>query len=279
MWKTLTLTQPFSLEYTLRSGQFFSWIPENGWYIVKTGQRIFRLKQNNKSLYFSAIYGEVSTEFLRDYFRLEDDMDKIFATWANDRLLNSVYSQYSGLRLIRQDPWECMLGFVLSIASNIPRIKQNLRTLSQLYGKTVESPHMKFYLLPEPGDLLDVTLEELYDTGIGFRARFLREIIPVLHSDFNLEALRHLSYHPAKNELMTLHGIGEKVADCILLFSLDQLEAFPTDTWIVKVLKQNYFPDASPLPAKLAGLAREKFGAYGGYAQQYLYHYARNHLK
>ena len=274
--KSLPLTQPFSLHETLVSGQFFQWQPYRDGYLLQTGGKVFFLFQQDNTLHYEGINTEISPEFLNHFFRLDEDIDQVFKQWNYDPFLTEIYQQYRGLRLLRQDPWECTLGFLLSMASNIPRITGNILTIQQKYGRSVRYQDTRIYLTPPPDQLSHLTVEALYELGIGFRAKYLHQLLRTLQTDPGvIENLRPLTYPEAKVELTGFYGIGDKVADCVLLFSLDQTEAFPTDTWIIKVLHQHYFSPQIRNPSALAALARKRFGKYAGYAQQYLFHYAR----
>lgn len=272
----LYLSVPFHLEHTIECGQFFQWQKEKGSYLITTGDNVFRIRQTDDTLQYEVVSGHVTTEFLRKFFRLDDPLDEIFSYWSDDNLLQEAYQQYRGLRIIRQDPWECLVSFVCSMASNIPRISGNIATLSRQFGKSVLVNGNQHFLLPTPGELRKASLDDLYNAGIGFRAKYLHRIAPIISNKLSLEQLRLRSYDEAKTSLLSLYGIGDKVADCILLFSLDHLFAFPTDTWIMKILQNNYFDVSIKSATKLASLARERFGKYAGYAQQYLFHFARN---
>ncbi|MCF7803173.1 MAG: DNA-3-methyladenine glycosylase 2 family protein [Candidatus Marinimicrobia bacterium] len=274
---TFPLEAPFNLKLTLESGQFFQWRPYTNGFLIQHRKHFFYIEQEKHFLRFASILDEVHPELIRDLFRLNDDLQGIYNQW-DDPILNTAREAYRGLRLMRQDPWECTLSFLCSMASNIPRITGNLRTLSERFGTVQDTEHGVSYRLPSPQELAQASLDELYESGVGFRAKYLYRISREIQAGFSLNALQDIAYPEAKTQLMTLHGIGEKVADCILLFSLNFLEAFPVDTWITKILKQYYFPGRKSSPYKLAALARAHFGEYAGYAQQYLFHYARHML-
>lgn len=272
----IQLSVPFDLKHTVECGQFFQWQKSHNGYLMQSGGKIFTVRQSGENLFYEIHRGGVSQQFIRDFFRLDDPLDEIFNQWQKDELLRRAFRRFRGLRIIRQDPWECLVSFVCSMASNIPRITGNIATLSRQFGKQVPVNGDSYFLLPRPAELQKVSLDDLYDAGIGFRAKYLHRIAPVLANGTSLEQLKSRSYEDAKASLLSFYGIGEKVADCILLFSLEHLSAFPTDTWIMKILRQHYFNNTIKSPTKLAALAREHFGEYAGYAQQYLFHYARN---
>lgn len=273
----ITLDKPLNLTCSLESGQFFQWQRYDSGYVLQSGLRIFYLEQQENTLRYKPISGDIDEAFLRSFFRMDEDLSAIFHPWRNDPLLMETFRRFEGLRVFRQDPWECLVSFLCSAASNIPRITANVRTLSDRFGGSHVHNGQRWSALPTPDQLADVRLHELYEAGIGFRAKYLRKIVDRVLNGFHLKALRSLPYHTAKRELMTLPGIGDKIADCVLLFSLGKSEAFPTDTWMRKVLLTHYFPNESATSRLLPRLARERFGEYAGYAQQYLYHWARQY--
>ncbi len=274
----LSLSSPFNLQLSLECGQFFQWYPNEKGYIIQTGQKIFYLQQKNHTLQLKAIAGSVDEEFLCHFLRLDDDLSEIFNDWKQDPFVTSLFNRYQGLRLFRQDPWECLVSFVCSSASNIPRITSNLQTLSQNFGTEIRKDGQIYHILPTLDQLRRAPLEELYASGIGFRARYLYQITRILSEDKPVEALCNLSYDHSRFYLTQLPGIGDKIAECILLFSLGHLEAFPADTWIKKVLNRFYRSSPGTSSEKISAWAKERFGRNAGYAQQYLYHYARQQL-
>ncbi len=276
---TIILDKPLNLTCSLESGQFFQWQRYEPGYVLQSGEKIFYLEQQGNTLKYESITGDIDAVFLRFFFRMEDDLFAIFHPWRHDSLVMNAYSQCEGLRLLQQDPWDCLVSFLCSAASNIPRITTNIRTLSKRYGTCYNQNGRRWSALPTPEQLADVQLQELYDAGLGFRAKYLRKIVDRVRNGFHLETLSALSYPEAKAELMTLPGVGDKIADCVLLFSLGKTEAFPTDTWIRKILLTHYFPNQTPTSRHLPRLARERFGKHAGYAQQYLYHWARHYQR
>jgi len=273
---TLRLAEPFSLNASLECGQFFQWERLGNGYVVQRGAEIFYIRQEDEFLAYSPLAGRVGTDDLIHFFRLDDDLVSIFNHWSDDALIRRIYHKFRGLRILRQDPWECTLSFLCSMASNIPRITRNLKTLARQYGTPVETPIGTFYRLPSPEELNEASLEDLYAAGLGFRAKYISGLLPAMRNGFSFQMVASQDYYNARDHLTAFHGIGEKIADCVQLFSLDYLEAFPVDTWIRQVLHRYYFSPEIRSPRKLGTLAREHFGAFGGYAQQYLFHAAKS---
>ncbi len=273
----LRFSGAFSLELTLESGQFFQWGRSGDGFVVQSGPNVFYIEQRNHTLWYRGISGVIDPQWLRRFFRLDDNLAEIFREWAYEGVLQRTYERFAGLRILRQDPWECTLAFLCSMASNIPRITGNLQTLARRYGTTVASGGTgRYALLPGPDQLRAASLEDLYDAGLGFRARYIHGLVPKMGGEIDFISLAELPYEETGRLLTSVHGIGAKVADCIQLFALGNLEAFPIDTWIRKVLHTHYFSPEIRSTKRLAPMARDYFGSRAGYAQQYLFHGSRS---
>ncbi len=190
--------------------------------------------------------------------------------------MKGAISRYLGMRLLEQEPWECLVSYLCSINSNIPRISTLVEILSNRLGKPISLDGVTRYTFPEPYALADLGEMGLRLMGLGFRAPYLAGAAQAVASDrLDLANLRELPYPQAKEELMKLHGIGDKVADCVLLFSMGKLEAFPVDRWVRRAVQGWYFPGKHITNREIRLWAQERFGPYAGYAQQYLFHAQR----
>lgn len=204
--------------------------------------------------------------FWKEYFDLavsySDYMGRIE---GQDDYLKSAAEFGSGIRILRQDTWEMIITFILSQQNNIPRIKGLIRTLSERYGKRCETPDKRvYYTFPRAEELSQATEEELRELKLGYRSKYICQTAQmVAGGEIDLEALKEMEYTEARTELMRLSGIGKKVADCICLFALHQMDAFPVDTHIKKVLELHY-PDGFPF---------EKYMGCAGVMQQYIFYY------
>jgi len=261
-------TYDFNLEYTLESGQIFRVNNINGWYYVNTQDKFFKIKQTRNELEF---YG-VSKDFIINFFSLDEKHTKILEEINRDPFINRVITQYSGLRLIKQEPWECLISFICSSASNIPRIKSKLNALSEHFGKKLVLDEIPSFAFPLPGRINDY--EKIKDAKTGFRARYIFETNNVIDCEC-LYSLRNKSYESAKDQLKKFNGVGDKVADCILLFSLGFYQAFPVDTWIKKIMQLHYFNNRTISNSEIREFGMSYFGRYAGYAQQYLFVFSR----
>ena len=204
--------------------------------------------------------------FWKEYFDLSVSYsDYIARIDADDDYLRSAAEFGRGIRILRQDTWEMIITFILSQQNNIPRIKGLIRTLSERYGRRKETPDKSvYYTFPEAEALSKATEQELRDLKLGYRSKYICGTAQmVADGRIDLEALRSLDYADARAELMRLPGIGGKVADCICLFALHQMDAFPVDTHIKKVMELHY-PEGFPF---------ERYRGCAGVMQQYIFYY------
>jgi N-glycosylase/DNA lyase len=267
---TLSLHAPaFSLEHTLESGQFFRYSrAPGGAFTLHARRRLFRVEQAGETL----LVDGADAAFVRDFFSLDHDLPAIRESLARDPKLRPSLDAHPGLRLLRQDPWECTAAFILSIASNIPRIAGNVADLARAYGGTSRLDGLESPDFPLPRELGGE--RELRRLRVGFRASYLVQAARLAQGGL-LEEVEGLPYEEAKEALMVIPGVAEKVADCVLLFAFGHLGAFPVDTWIRKVMIETYFGGRQAPDRAIRAFAQERWGDLAGYAQQYLYHASR----
>ncbi|MFP4423879.1 MAG: DNA-3-methyladenine glycosylase family protein [Candidatus Woesearchaeota archaeon] len=253
----------FSLKNTLECGQFFRFKNKGDSYLVQVRDIAFLAKQKGDRLYVKG----AEESFVRNLFRLDEDFRPIKKAILNDPHTRKAYLAYPGIRLMRQDPWECMVSYICSQVSNIPKIQSSLDAISKTFGKPFSFDNQQLYAFPKPGSLN--CTDSLRSCGVGFRADYLN-----LLNGQSKALLKDLNkgYEKDKERLMQCKGIGDKVAECILLFSLGYDQAFPIDIWIRRAMHTNYLkaPDS-----ELRRYMAEKFSGYAGYAQQYLFMYTR----
>ena len=265
-----TLHAPaFSLAHTLESGQFFRFLPVTGGaFTVHTGRRFFRVEQAGETLFVDG----APAAFVREFFSLDHDLPSIEDSLRRDPKLRPAIDAHTGLRLIRQDPWECAAAFILSIASNIPRISGNIADLARTYGGTSTLNGLESPDFPRPHELGGE--RDLRRLRLGFRAAYLVQAARLAKGGI-LDDAESLPYEEAKDALMVIPGVAEKVADCILLFAFGHRAAFPVDTWIRKVMIDLYFQGRRTPDRAIRAFAQERWGGLAGYAQQHLYHWSR----
>ena len=260
----------FSLSHTLECGQFFRFTKVTDTYLVQTSDQIFSVWQKEDLLF----YDGVEESFLIHFFRLDEDFDSIIKEIDRDPMVHKAIQRYRGMRLIRQDPWECLLSFLCSSAKAVPHIRCIIEHLCRSSGEKVVWGKYLSYGFPEPKSIKNPL--QLESVKAGFRTDYLVKVSQCIDRS-QLFALKNLPYLKAKQELMRLSGVGKKVADCVLLYSLDFLEAFPIDTWIKKGLQKVYFAGRRVAEKETEEFASNHFGPFAGYAQLYLYHFWRHH--
>ena len=266
----------FSLKYTLESGQSFRWHRiDNAYYGVVEG-RILKIWQEGTTLHVESSGEEDAANFvpfLRHYLDIARDVPKILVGVSNDAYMRRAIERLWGMRILNQELWEIIASFILSQNNNVPRIRGIIRRLSERFGERLTLAEYVDYSFPSPEALATSTEDELLACGTGYRANYLRGTAQaVVSGELSLTSLQRMSYAEAKQELMRRNGIGEKVADCICLFSLGHLAALPIDVWIKRIFETLYLRRRAT-HREIRAFARHYFGDSVGYAQQYLFHY------
>ena len=275
----------FKLRDIFECGQCFRWNEqEDGSYVGIWKNNVVCVKQNGNNISFEGVCldGDLETEII-DYFDLNRDYEKIKSTLSkiDDNLKTSI-NYGEGIRILNQDLWETIISFIISANNNIPRIKGIIERLSKAYGREIKFKEKSYYTFPSPEDLKDVTVEEYRKLGLGFRDIRLYETTKmILEGKIDLKKLQeNPNTREVREQLLSLSGVGPKVADCILLFStLKRFEVFPIDVWVRRVMNDLYIkkPDENKVSKReIEKLANEKFGDLAGMAQQYLFYWRRD---
>lgn len=241
---------------------------EGKWHYVTARDRIFRVCQSAGQLEFQGI----DREFLTSFFALDEPYPNILAEINKDSFMSEAIRKYRGMRIVRQDAWECLISFLCSSAANIPKIKTNIEGMSRFFGKKICTFGIKGHAFPDLGTLDDY--EKIVQAKTGFRAKYIKAVNDIVDEPF-FSSLKKMPYPEAKKALKCLPGVGDKIADCVLLFSLGFTEAFPVDTWMKKILRKRYFNDEDVPERQLQVFGMKYFGKYAGYAQQFLFMAAR----
>ena len=268
----------YDLAATLNSGQAFRWQPfRDGWMSVIHGRWVF-LRQDDNAVQARTMKPQFDWTWLRDYLQLDVDIATVLRTFPRDEAMTTARKTCRGLRLLRQEPWECLAGFILSSTKRIAQIRQICGVLCERYGTVVDAPGEAgpWFSFPTPERLAACDEAELRRCRMGFRAPYLLACARRLaDGDLDLEDVKKLPLDEARERLMTLPGVGRKIADCVLLFSLDFAAAFPIDVWVARALERLYF-DGKPKPMRaMIEFSQNHFGPHAGYAQQYLFHHMR----
>lgn len=254
------------LDLTLDCGQAFRWEkqPDGSWSGVAKGVFLNISKKNDTFILKNTTKEDFENIWL-DYFDFNKDYVAICDTLKKDKLLAPTVDEYYGIRILNQDSWEVLCSFVISQQNNIKRIKGIISRLCTAYGEKVGSG---CYSFPSAEKLSTLTVRDFETLGTGYRAKYLEKLSKdVAAGKMDFEKIKTLPLDKARKELLNLYGVGVKVANCVLLFGFGFYDAFPVDVWMKRVME--YYPDGLP----------ECFDGIGGIAQQYLFHWARNHLK
>lgn len=267
--------------------------------ILECGQ-CFHFDKLDDEIYEVVAFGravkmEQSEDVLRIYGSTLEDYDRIWRTYLDmdndygiikesvikaDGALKTAVEEKSGIRILNQDFFETLISFIISQNKNIPQIKQCVKNISHRFGdKVIGYNGETFYVFPDVQKLHAVTEDELRECKVGFRAPYIKNAAEAVYSgDVTKGKLDELDIAQARELLMTIKGVGEKVANCVLLFGLGRREAFPVDVWMKRIMEQMYFDGKDTKKPDIEAFAVKKFGTLGGYAQQYLFDYARTTL-
>jgi len=256
-------TPLLSLDHTLDSGQAFRWYKRGDWWTGVLGEHVVRLRQNEDGM---EVDSSISRDELRDYFRLDDDLEQIYQEISKDEYIAKLIDAFRGLRLLRQDTWETAASYILATHASVPQIKRMIDNLCAMYGKPLEDG---WYSFPRPEDIVEDESGVL-ECKLGFRSsRIVRFARSVASGEVDFERLRRMRYEEAIEYLLAIYGIGPKVADCIALFGLGHMEAFPVDVRIARAMNNYYGVEGNY--KKVSGFGRSYFGRWAGYAQEYIY--------
>jgi len=269
----------YDLTATLMSGQAFRWRKMGDAWEGVIGNHWVRLTAQPNAIHAKAAERITDWGWLTEYLQTDLQLDSILLTFPHDDAMRASVAACHGLRLLRQDPWECLASFILSSTKQIVQIQQIVAALCVRFGTSLPVPegHEPVHAFPTAERLALATEQELRACKMGFRAPYLLKTARMIVSDnVNLGRLKYLNVDQARDELRRLPGVGNKIANCVLLFAYGFQQAFPVDVWVMKALRQLYFPKRRPSPKRLLHFTQTYFGPNAGYAQQYLFHYMRS---
>ncbi len=270
----------YDLDATLASGQAFCWQSLGQAWEGVIGKRWVRLRMAKGSIAAEVAYPVPDWAWLEDYLQLHIDLGQVLATFPDDEPMRNAVAALPGLRLLRQDYWECLASFILSATKQIVQIRQMVALLSERYGEPITGGGEPAFAFPAIEAIAACNEKNLRECKLGFRApNLLSAARDILDEKIDWQRLPTMMSSEAREELMKLRGVGPKIADCVLLFAGGHQEVFPVDVWIERALQRLYFPKRRPGTKRLRKFADTHFGPYAGYAQQYLFHHARVHLK
>ncbi len=274
----------FEPKHIFECGQCFRWDEESdGSYTGIVGKNVINVKKVDNDIIFSSLGADNLELLVTNYFDLNRDYEKIKRELSKiDSYLANSIEYGSGIRILNQDLWETIISFIISANNNIPRIKGIINRMSKAYGEELEWKGVKYYTFPTVEELANATVADLRNLGLGFRdVRVYETTHKILNKEIDLDKLHdEPNTQKVRDSLLTLSGVGPKVADCILLFStLKRFDVFPIDVWVRRVMNELYIKneDESKVNKKdIEKLAKEKYGNLEGLAQQYLFYWKRD---
>lgn len=274
----------FKAKHIFECGQCFRWDEENDKsYTGIVGRNVVNVKEVENKVIFSSFGVDNLKELVQSYFDLDRDYEKIKEELSKvDKYLAKSIEYGNGIRILNQDLWETIISFIISANNNIPRIKGIINRLSQKYGEKIEWRGKEYYTFPTVEELSKASVEDLHSLGLGFRdIRVYETTHKILSKEVDLEKLHNeADTEKVRNILLTLSGVGPKVADCILLFStLKRFDVFPIDVWVRRVMNELYIKNEDETKVnkkEIERLAKEKYGNLEGIAQQYLFFWKRD---
>ncbi|MBN2260118.1 MAG: 8-oxoguanine DNA glycosylase [Clostridiales bacterium] len=271
---TIENVQGFNLKNTFENGQCFRWREcEDGSYSgIAFGKMLNIKKVLNKIEIYPTNLKEYN-EIWKNYFDMETDYQEIIDDLkGKDKYLDQAFEMIDGLRILKQEPWETTISFIISANNNIPRIKKIIETISLQFGEKTDEEH---YAFPTAVEISEGSIQELRECGAGFRDKYIyNAACKICDESINLNDLIEMDTNEAKKILLNFNGIGNKVAECVLLFSMNKYDVFPEDTWVKKIVK-NLYEEESKEFSNVRDFFNYKFGQYSGYAQQVLFYWAR----
>lgn len=272
--------EDFDLELTMTCGQTFCWYRVDGELYGEGKPEFYGFRKGKPILLEDkGDIIEVETELPRKEVEkalgLDKDLENVFGTFPQDRPLEKSKNELWGLRVIQDEFFPCLISYICSSQMRIPRIKKMHNEIAREYGEKIEYRGVEMHRFPTPEELSEASEEDLRDLGVGYRAKYIEKTTELMVNGFDPEEVRGKEYEEAREKIQELHGVGDKVADCVLLFSLGFYEAYPLDTWAKQALEKHYPDLFSENYNETSKRMRDYFGSYSGYAQEYLFHAAR----
>lgn len=268
----------FNIKQIVECGQCFRWekISDYNYIGVAYGKVIEVLQEGDTVTIFNSNEEDFKDIWVK-YFDLERDYTKIKETLANDEILSESVKYGYGIRILNQEPFEMLISFIISARNSIPSIMKTIKKITESFGTPIKYKGSTYYSFPKPEQIKEATLEEIKETGASFRSKYLIDTIKKINQggvEYDLNHIKGLSTDECHISLQIFKGVGAKVADCIMLFSMGKTSAFPVDVWVKRAMIYYYKAEDESL-SKIRIFGREKFGELAGFAQQYLFYNAR----
>ena len=271
-----------NLDATLFSGQCFRWISEPPWFYGIISNNLIKIREHPNGIeFFSTPTSEtLLKDKISEYFNLHENLEHIYSCINSDSRINTSIHLFNGMRILQQDPWECLISFMCSSASNIKKIRRNIDSLTQYFGNKLYLDQHIINTFPTIQNIAKTDEDILRHLGLGYRSQYIKSAAQtILNQKIKIRTWNNLNYLEGLEQLVYFRGIGDKIANCILLFSLNKKEAFPVDRWIERILRNYYLTKSENKSLKTTAALRlwgmNHFGEYAGYANHYLFHYFR----
>jgi N-glycosylase/DNA lyase len=274
----LEAVSDFDAKHIFECGQCFRWTKEeDGSYTGIAFGKVLNVKSDyDKGI---VIFKNTSLKEFQDiwfdYFDLGRDYEAIKEVLSKDSVLEMAIQYGKGIRILKQEPWELLISYIMSANNSIPMIARSINLLSEMYGRQIEYKGKTYFAFPTPEELKETTIEGISLCKAGFRCKYIYQAVKQVNAgEIVLKEIVNLDIENARKELMKVPGVGPKVADCIMLFSMQKYKAYPVDVWVKRVTEY-FFLEGNVNMKQIQQFAVEKFGDLAGFAQEYLFYYAR----
>ena len=265
------------LKTSMECGQIFGWDRRRQSYFGMIGAAAAALRQEGDRITF-ATGAALDRSRIASYLGLDVDLRQVLRSITRDPFMERVTGSVRGLRLFNQDPWPCLCSYIISANNRVERIDAIVKQIGRELGTRHEVDGEEVYSLPDPEVLAGCTESGLRPCGTGFRAPYLLGAAAMVSDGIiDFDTIAGMSTEEARDLLKTIPGVGDKIADCVLLFAFSRYETFPVDVWIKRAIQIKYFGSLDVKPDEIRRFGREYFSEYAGYAQEYIYHFAREH--
>lgn len=264
----------FNLKESIESGQFFRYEKIDDYYIVILKDRVVKIKQESNILLIDSSNNDDIEKIIINFFSLDIDFNNITNSINLDNKIKTIIESSKGYRILRMEKLETVISYIISANNSVENIKRCVNRLSDKYGTKVLFDNKEYSLFPNINQIKDISIDELIDMKLGFRAKYVKSIIENINSNkLNLESINNMSSYDALDYLMKEKGIGLKVASCILLFSYSRYDVFPIDVWVKKIMNELYNLEKEK---DIKNFVEQNYKEYSGLIVQYLFNYKRN---
>lgn len=273
---TISGIKDFNLKHIFECGQCFRWEGESdGSYTGVAFGRAVNISQNGDKIFIGGSTVDEAKEIWTDYLDLGRDYSEIKRELSHDQNVARAIDFGGGIRILNQEKFECLLSYIISTQNAIPRIKKIVSKLCEMFGEKITLGERSYYSFPTAERLQGITAADLEPLHAGYRAAYIVDAVQKVSSrEIDLESICRMDRDTARRELLKIKGVGPKVADCVMLFSMKKADSFPIDVWVQRTMRSLYCGDEASLK-EIQMKAAELFGSYAGIAQQYLFYYAR----